>query len=263
MGYDYLKAELTNAVFTITLTRPERHNAFDETLIAEITDAVTWANDSAHVRVIVLRSEGASFCSGADLNWMKRVAEYTIEENEADARTMQVMYEAIANSPKVVVARVQGAAIGGGAGLVAASDIAIAADDAKFAFSEVRLGIAPAVIAPYVLRKIGMGAARALFLTGERFTAAEAYRLGLVQRVVSAYDLDNTVNEKIAALLQCSPVAITRIKQLVDDVVFQNLEHVAPMTVRAIAELRVSEEGQEGIKSFLEKRKPNYAIDSE
>ena len=261
MAYDYLKAELENAVFTVTLTRPERHNAFDETLIAEITDAITWANASPHVRVIVLRGEGASFCSGADLNWMKRVAAYSIEENEADARIMQVMFETIANSPKVVVARVQGAAIGGGAGLVATCDIAIAADDTRFAFSEVRLGIAPAVIAPYVLRKIGVGAARALFLTGERFGAAEAYRLGLVQNVVSSYELDAAVNDKITALLQCSPAAITRIKQLVDDIVFQELSHAAPMTVRAIAELRVSAEGQEGIKSFLEKRKPNYAID--
>lgn len=263
MSYDYLKAELTNAVFTITLTRPERHNAFDETLIAEVTDAVTWANVSPHVRVIVLKGEGASFCSGADLNWMKRVADYSLEENEADARLMQVMFEAIANSPKAVIVRVQGAAIGGGAGLVAASDIAIASDDAKFAFSEVRLGIAPAVIAPYVLRKIGVGAARSLFLTGERFSAAEAYRLGLVQGVVPADALDDAVDEKIFALLQCSPAAITRIKRLVDDVAFQELSHVAPMTVRAIAELRVSAEGQEGIKSFLEKCKPNYAAENQ
>ena len=263
MGYEYLKAELTNAVFTVTLTRPERHNAFDETLIAEITDAIIWANASPHVRVIVLRGEGASFCSGADLNWMKRVAEYSLEENEADARAMQMMFESIANSPKAVLARVQGAAIGGGAGLVATCDIAIAADDAKFAFSEVRLGIAPAVIAPYVLRKIGAGAARSLFLTGERFSATEAYRLGLVQGVVPPHELDDAVNEKIAALLQCSPAAITRIKRLVDDVVFQNLDDAAPITVRAIAELRVSEEGQEGIKSFLEKRKPNYATETE
>ncbi len=261
MGYDYLTAELNNAVFTVTLTRPERHNAFDETLIAEITDAVTWGNESPHVRVIVLRSEGVSFCAGADLNWMKRVADYSIEENEADARKMQIMYEAIATSPKATIARVQGAAIGGGAGIVAACDIAVASDEAKFAFSEVRLGIAPAVIAPYVLRKIGVGAARALFLTGERFGVDKAFRLGLVESVVPASTLDEMVQEKIVAILQGSPEAITRIKQLVDGVAFQELNHAAPLTVRTIAELRVSAEGQEGIRAFLEKRKPNYAAE--
>ncbi len=259
MGYDYLKAELANSVFTVTLTRSERHNAFDETLIAEITDAVTWANDSPHVRVIVLRSEGVSFCSGADLNWMKRVADYSIEENEADARKMQIMYEAIADSPKATIARVQGAAIGGGAGLVAVCDIAVAAEEAKFAFSEVRLGIAPAVIAPYVLRKINIGAARTLFLTGERFSADKAFRLGLVESVVPSLDLDNVVQAKIAALLQGSPEAITRIKSLVDSVANRELSAVSPLTVRTIAEMRVSAEGQEGIRAFLEKRKPNYA----
>ena len=261
MGYDYLTAELANSVFTVTLTRSERRNAFDESLIAEITDAVTWANASPHVRVIMLKGEGTSFCAGADLNWMKRVANYSVEENEADARRMQIMYEAIADSPKATVARVQGAAIGGGAGLVAVCDIAIASEEAKFAFSEVRLGIAPAVIAPYVLRKIGIGAARALFLTGERFDVAKALRLGLVESVVPASELDEAVQAKVAALLQGSPEAITRIKRLVDDVAFQELSHAAPLTVRTIAELRVSAEGQEGIKSFLEKRKPSYAVE--
>jgi methylglutaconyl-CoA hydratase len=261
MNYDYLKAELADAVFTVTLSRPERHNAFDETLIAELTDAVSWANASPFVRVIVLRSEGASFCSGADLNWMRKVAAYTLEENEADARQMQLMYEAIADSPKATVARVQGAAIGGGAGLVAACDIAVASEDAKFAFSEVRLGIAPAVIAPYVLRKISAGAARDLFLTGERFSAAEAFRLGLVQKLVFASQLDEALTQKVNALLQGSPDAIERIKTLLEGIIDRPVSDVAPLTVRTIAEMRVSGQGQEGITAFLEKRKPSYVVE--
>lgn len=258
MSYEYLKTESTNAVFTITLTRPERRNAFDETLIAELTDAMNQANTAGQVRVIVLQSEGESFCAGADLNWMKKMAAYTREENEADARAMQIMYEAIADSPKATIARVQGAAIGGGAGLVAACDIAIASQEAKFAFSEVRLGIAPAVIAPYVLRKISPGAARELFLTGERFDAAEAFRLGLVQEVVLAPELDNTVAQKITTLLQGSPDAIAQIKTLLDTITFRSIPDVAPLTVRTIAEMRVSPQGQEGIAAFLEKRSPSF-----
>ncbi len=180
-----LLVEERNGVAYVTLNRPQVHNAFDETLIQEITACFERLSDDTNVRAIVLRGVGESFCAGADLNWMRRMADYSEEENRADAAKLQRMFAAIAHCPKPTLARVQGAAIGGGAGLVAVCDIAIASSDTKFALSEVRLGLVPAVIAPYVLQKIGMGASRALFVTGERFGADEALRLGLVQQVVT------------------------------------------------------------------------------
>jgi methylglutaconyl-CoA hydratase len=257
MGYLHLLLDDRRPIVGVTLNRPERHNAFDETLIAELTDCFTQLNQDATVRAIVLKGEGMAFCAGADLTWMGRMAGYSHDENVADARRMQQMFHAIARSPKVTIAQVHGAAIGGGAGLAAACDIAIAAQDARFAFSEVWLGLAPAVIAPFVLRKIGPGAARALFVTGERFSAETALQVGLVQQVVPTVDLKQTVEFTAEAVLQTGPEAVAAVKLLLDALAAAP-ENADALTVECIAALRVSPEGQEGIRAFLEKRQPNF-----
>ncbi len=283
MTNDCLLVEQNNPIATITLNRPQAHNAFDETLIGEITACFERLSDDTGVRAIVLRGAGESFCAGADLHWMRRMADYSEEENRADAANLQRMFAAIAACPKPTLARVHGAAIGGGAGLVAVCDIAIASSDTKFAFSEVRLGLVPAVIAPYVLQKIGMGASRALFVTGERFGADEALRLGLIQQVAPdedyiksmgleavqrlglakqikpASELDAAVQKKIELILQAGPQAIAVAKRLLNDIADNTPEQAAETTIACIAALRVSPEGQEGIRAFLEKRKPEWS----
>jgi methylglutaconyl-CoA hydratase len=251
--------ERKEAVAVVTLNRPDVHNAFDETLIADLTEAFAALSGEEAVRAIVVRGAGTSFCAGADLNWMRRMADYTQEENLEDARRAERMFSAIAQCPKVTIARVHGAAIGGGAGLAAACDIAIAVPEAVFAFSEVRFGIAPAVISPYVVQKIGLGAARGLFVTGERFRAEEALRLGLVQQVVPADELDAAVQKKVDAVLQSSPHAIAAAKQLLRDIAGRTPSEAAALTTTCIAALRVSPEGQEGLHAFLDKRKPGFA----
>jgi enoyl-CoA hydratase/carnithine racemase len=259
MGAKHLLINQSGAVAEVTLNRPDVHNAFDDALIAETTDCFTRLSGEEAVRVIVLKGAGASFCAGADLAWMGRMAGYTHQENLEDARALQRMFAAIAHAPQATIARVQGAAIGGGVGLVAACDIAIAAEEARFALSEVRLGLIPAVIAPYVLAKIGMGPARALFVTGERIAATEALRLGLIQQVTTAADLDAAIQHKIELLLQAGPQAIATAKQLLRDIAGKTPEEAAETTIACIAALRVSPEGQEGIRAFLEKRRPAFA----
>ncbi|HLK60069.1 MAG TPA: enoyl-CoA hydratase-related protein [Chthonomonadaceae bacterium] len=254
-----LTVTLRSAVAEITLNRPEVHNAFDEVLIAELTEIMTELCADAAVRAVVLRGAGPSFCAGADLGWMGRMAGYSHSENLADARAAQRMFQAIAHSPKVTIARVHGAAIGGGAGLVAVCDLAIADETAKFALSEVRLGLVPSIIGPYVLQKVGMGAARALFVTGERFGAADALRIGLVNEVVAADALDTAIERKLELVRQAGPEAIRTAKQLLRDIAGHTPDAAANTTVECIAALRVSSEGQEGINAFLQKRKPNFA----
>jgi methylglutaconyl-CoA hydratase len=252
-------AESAGPIVTLTLHRPEVHNAFDEAMIADLTDALHRQSADAGVRVIVLTGAGASFCAGADLDWMRRVARYSREENVEDARKLQGLFAAIAESPKVTIARVNGAALGGGAGVVAACDIAIAVDSAKIGFTEVRLGLAPAVISPYVLRKIGYGAASALFLTGDRITASEALQIGLLNRVVPPSEMDQAVDKVAGSVLQASSHAIAETKRLLRDVAHCPASESAERTVSCIADLRASEEGREGIRAFLEKRRPSYA----
>jgi methylglutaconyl-CoA hydratase len=258
MNYSRIIADAQGAIATVILNRPEVHNAFDETLIAELTDAFTRLSEAPEVRAVVLRGAGASFCAGADLAYMGKMANYSQAENIADAQAIQQMFAAIARCPKVIVAQVQGAAIGGGAGLVAVCDIAIAAEEAKFALSEVRLGLVPAIIGPYVLEKVGMGAARALFVSGERFGAAEALRIGLVQQVVPASDLDTAVQQKTDLIRQAGPEAVKAAKTLLRDIAGKTPDEAAAITVACIANLRVSPEGQEGIRAFLEKRTPRF-----
>jgi len=242
-----VRIERDGPVLRVTLARPERRNAFDPELIAELTEAFDGAGDA---RAVLLAGDGLSFCAGADLEWMRASAGLTYEENVEDSRRLLRLLEAIDGCPAPVVARIQGHALGGGAGLVACADIAVSAEDAVFAFSEVKLGLIPAVISPFVLAKIGPSAARRYFLTGERFDAATALRIGLVHDVVA--DLDGGIERVLAELLTAGPEAVRAAKLLVRD-------HPAGIeTARRIAEQRASAEGQEGLRAFLEKRPPRW-----
>jgi methylglutaconyl-CoA hydratase len=253
------RLEQRGAVAWIWLTRPEVHNAFGAELIAELTQAFTGLAAGESTRVVVLAAEGPSFSAGADVNWMKRSLEYGVEENLADARRLEGLFASIANCPKPVIARVHGAALGGGAGLVAACDFAVAAEGAKFGFTEVRLGLVPAVISPFVLARIGPGAARPLFLTGERFDAARALRIGLVQEVVPEAGLDGAVDALVKHLLACGPKAVAVAKTILARVPHLSREEARAFTTQLIAETRVTPEAQEGLRAFLEKRKPAWA----
>jgi methylglutaconyl-CoA hydratase len=234
-------------VLRVTLARPERRNAFDATLIAALADAFAAVGDA---RCVVLAGEGKSFCAGADVEWQRASIDLSFDENVEDAMRLYRMLAAVDACPAPVVARVQGHALGGGSGLVACCDIAIAAPDAVFGYSEVRLGIIPAVISPFVLPRIGAGAARRYFLTGERFDAETALRIGLVHEV--AEDLDGGVAAVVEALLQGGPDAVRAAKQLVRR--HPTGEETAPIA----AQRRTSEEGQEGLRAFLEKRLPAW-----
>jgi len=245
-----LRVEREGEILRITLARPERRNAFDAELIQELAEAFV---DVVRSRAVVLAGEGASFSAGADVDWMRSSADLSYEENLADANALRGMLEAIDRCPAPVISRVQGHALGGGCGLVACSDIAVAADDAIFGFSEVKLGIVPAVISPFALAKIGPSAARRYFVTGEPFDAHTALRIGLVHE--AARDLDAALERILAEVLSAGPKAARAAKRLV-------LERPdGSETARSIAERRTSDEGQEGLHAFLEKRRPNWFPD--
>ncbi len=243
-------------VASVTLARPERKNAFDAEIMAGIVDAL--AHIDLSTRAVVLRSEGDAFCAGADLNWMKSMVDYGLDENLADSRALAELFRALDDLPMPLIARVQGAAIGGGAGLVAVADIAVASTEAIFGFSEVRLGILPAVISPYVIRKIGHAHATALFVSGMRFDAQRALEIGLVEAVESPEELDAKVETYIDAVVAGGPHAVNAAKRLVRDVAGRPLADVRQLTVERIAELRVSREGQEGMRAFLERRRARW-----
>jgi len=243
----------------VVLSRPEVRNAFDDALIAELTEAFTsWSIDPA-IRVVILQGEGPSFCAGADIAWMRKAGTYSREENEADAGRMARMLRAIDACAKPVVALVHGHAIGGGVGLTAAADIAIAAEGTIFSLAEVKLGILPAVISPYVLRAIGARQARDLFLTGDRFDAKEAMRIGLVHAVVPAAELEAAGRRKVESLLTSGPEAVGVAKRLIEKVSGLDPEAAMPLTIETISARRASEEAREGLSAFLEKRKPRWA----
>jgi methylglutaconyl-CoA hydratase len=244
---------------TVTLNRPEMRNAFNETAIAEVTQAFRALGSDAGVRVIVLAARGPAFCAGADLNWMKKIAAYTHDENHADAAQLAAMLHTIYVCPKPVVAKIQGDCYAGGMGLVAACDIAVAAEQANFCLSEVKLGLIPATISPYVIKAMGENAARRYFLTAERFSALEARRIGFVQEVVATDALDVTVETIVNALASASPNAVKEAKRLVRDVAGRPLsDALIADTAERIALIRASDEGREGVRSFLEKRKPSW-----
>ncbi len=253
-----LRVEVQKPVARVILDRPGVHNAFDDELIVFLKDAFRELCTHPDVRAIILRANGKSFCAGADLNWMKRVAEYSREQNLEDARSMARMFLAIARCPKPVIARVHGAALGGGAGLVAACDIAVAMESAQFGFTEVKLGIIPAVISPFVIARIG-SRAREYFLTGERFPASVALQLGLVQHVAAdEAALDALIETKIAQLVTSSPSAVAAAKELFFATAEKNLESSLEIAVDAIARARASEDGQAGMKAFLLREKPPW-----
>lgn len=241
-------------VTTVTLNRPSVRNAFNEELIGDLSAWAASVPSDGSVRVVVLRGAGASFCAGADLQWMSKMAGYSREENMADARLAAAMFLALDSIPVPLVGRIHGAALGGGAGLAAVCDVVVAADDVTFGFTEVVLGILPAMISPYVVRKIGISAARELCLNGARFSAARAREIGLVHDVVSNDRLDLTVDRHVAQFLKAAPSAIAATKRLLGQVAGRRPADVMEQTVEAIASQRVSPEGQEGMRAFLEKR---------
>jgi methylglutaconyl-CoA hydratase len=241
-------------VARITLARPERKNAFDADMIAAITAAARTVAPDA--RAVVLASEGDVFCAGADLGWMKSMVDYGLEQNLADSRALAEMFRALDELPMPLLARVQGVALGGGAGLVAVTDIAIASSAAVFGFTEVRMGILPAVVSPYVVRKIGPAHATALFTSGIRFDATRAREVGLVEAVAAPAELDAKLALYVDAVLEGGPNAVRAAKRIVREVAGKNFDDVRELTVKRIAELRVSQEGQERMRAFLERRKP-------
>jgi methylglutaconyl-CoA hydratase len=257
--YQSLSVALDDGVATVTLDRPEAHNAFQAALIAELTAAFTELGADERVRAIVLTGAGPSFSAGADIASMRASLDLTAEENRADAERLAALFETIDACPRPTIARVNGAAYGGGIGLVASCDIAIAVAGATFAFSEVRLGIAPAVISPYVLRRIGEANARALFLTGIGFDAERARAIGLVHHVALPDQLDAAVAEQIAAISAAAPGAVAATKALVRQLRGLAVGDAREATTALIARLRTGPEGQEGLRAFLEKRSPSWA----
>lgn len=243
----------------VTLDRPEVRNAFNEELVAELTSwATSLASGGERPRVAVLAGAGKVFCAGADVTWMSKTARFTREENLRDAANMSRMFGALNSLPVPLIGRIHGAALGGGAGLAAVSDIVVAEPEAVFGFTEVKLGIIPAVISPFVLAKIGRSAARELFLTGARFSAVRGREIGLVHAVAKAEELDAAIAGYVQELLRAGPEAVAAAKALVRDVWVLSPDEASAVTSRAIAERRVSPEGQEGLTAFLEKRKPKW-----
>ena len=249
------------AIRTLTLCRPDVRNAFNDEVIAELKTAFIEAGQAADVRCVVLAAEGPAFCAGADLNWMRRMADYTRDENLADAGQLAAMLRAIYECPKPTIARVQGDVFAGGVGLVAACDMAVSVDTATYCLSEVKLGLIPATISPYVIRAMGARASHRYFLTAERFSAAEAHRVGLVHEVVASDALDAKVAELTTALVSASPNAVRACKRLVQDVAEREIDDaLVAHTVAGIADIRSSAEGKEGVQSFLQKRKPSWLL---
>ena len=246
---------------TVTLNRPEVRNAFNDEVIAELTRTFTQLGQDPQVRAIVLAAEGPAFCAGADLNWMRRMADYSHAENLLDAAQLAEMLRVIYTCPKPTVARIQGDVYAGGMGLVAACDMAVSVDSANYSLSEVRLGLVPATISPYVIRAMGARAAHRYFLTAERFDAAEALRIGFVHAVVSMDQLDTRVAELTNVLVSVSPNAVKECKTLLHDVAGQDIDAaLIARTVEGIASIRASAEGKEGVQSFLQKRKPDWLV---
>ena len=245
-------------VARVWLNRPEQHNALSADMVAEITDGLHTLAHEASVRVVVLGGRGPSFCAGADIEMMKASAEASFEINEAQALAFGGMFAALADLPKPVVGRIHGNVLGGGVGLTCACDIPVASDDALFGLTEVRLGILPALISPYVIRRLGDAKAREYMLTGERFGATVALRLGVVSHVVTPAELDAKVDERVLALLSGGPYAQSRIKMLLELYVDSTWEEYRSALPRTLAEVRSGPEAREGLSAFLEKRKPSW-----
>ncbi|WP_299263235.1 enoyl-CoA hydratase/isomerase family protein [uncultured Psychrosphaera sp.] len=246
-------------VATVTLNNPDKHNAFDDDVIALLTTIFSNIADNPDIRVMVLTSTGKSFCAGADLGWMKRMADYSYQENLADSNALAQLFNVLNFMPQATIVQVQGAAFGGALGLVSCCDIVVAANKASFCLSEVKLGLIPATISPYVINAIGLKAARRYFLTAERFFADQAKSIGLVDEVVDINELENTTNAFVNTLLANGPMAVKAAKKLALDVAHQPIDDkLIADTSDRIASIRVSDEGQEGLTSFFEKRPTNW-----
>ena len=251
-------------VLTLLMNRPEVHNAFDSNMISELTTALQTAESDADVRLVLITGQGSCFSAGADMNWMRSLVDASQEENERDAMQLATLMRTLNYLPVPTIARINGAAFGGGLGLIAACDITIADENAMFGLTEARLGLAPAVISPYVIRRIGERCARRYFLTGERFDARQARIIGLIQQSVATEELDTAVDTVIDDLLKCAPLAQATCKQLVYAIAGHDEETQQSMdeyTSKVIAGLRIMDEGQEGLAAFLEKRKPGWVDD--
>jgi methylglutaconyl-CoA hydratase len=258
--YTSITLSYDGPVAILTLARPDVHNAFNAAMIAELRECFTALATDSIARAVVLTGAGPSFCAGADLHWMRASLDWSREQNMADAEALAAMFEAAWHLPKPLIGRINGAAMGGGVGLVACCDIAVAVDSARFGFSEVKLGLIPAVIAQYVVPKIGVSHARALFVSGEPFSAQRAFEIGLVHAVASADELDATVGGLVGRLRSSGPQAIGAAKRLVDAVWSLERDAARRYVVAAIADARTAVEGQEGIRAFLEKRKPHWSL---
>ena len=261
MGYSAVDYNLNGAIARVTFCRPEIHNAFNGTVITEMTDVFERIAQDDSVRLVLLTGKGKSFCAGADLNWMRGVIRQSFEENLAESNALAELFWKIYTCRRPVIGRINGAAIGGGTGFVAVCDIAVAARSARFSFSEVKIGVVPACIGPYVVKKMGEGKARELFITGERMSAERALQVGLVNAVVDDADLDNAVDGLVESVLSSGPEAVAMAKKLVSEVPGMTPEQFKPYTAEMIARLRVSAEGQEGMDAFLNKRKPKWVTE--
>ena len=258
--FTFLEVRRDGPVEYLTLNRPTVRNAFNEHVIRELTEWAAAVAVDKEVRVAVLAGAGSAFCAGADLTWMARMASYTHEENVRDATMAARMFNALDRLPIPLVARIHGGALGGGVGLAAVCDIVVADERASFGFTEVKVGILPAIVSPYVLAKIGSSAARELFLTGRRFDAARAKEIGLVHAVVPADQLDRRVADYVQDILSAAPGAIAAAKALLRNIAGQPIQDMIGLTADAIAERRASAEGQEGLRAFLEKRKATWNV---
>jgi methylglutaconyl-CoA hydratase len=258
MSGSHIRIEGETAIRRIVLARPDVRNAFDATLIAQLTSALRALSDDPSIRLLILSAEGATFCAGADFRWMSSQKEAGVAANLDDAHKLFDLFYALYSFPCPVIARVQGGAFGGGAGLVACCDFVVMADDAVTAFSEVQIGLIPATISPFVMRRLGEGRSREIFLTGSQISAARALEIGLANRVVPVDQLDDAVAEYIKVLSRCSPSALRETKKLLREVPILPFSDLREFTARMIAGQRVSDEGQEGMAAFLEKRRPNW-----
>ncbi|MFW6120160.1 MAG: enoyl-CoA hydratase/isomerase family protein [Petrotogales bacterium] len=258
MGYNTIEVSIQNDTATIYLSRPEVHNAMNEPLMKELTNCFKELSDDKTIRAIVLTGKGKSFCAGADLNWMKSMVNYSKEENIKDSRLLLDLYETIYTCPKPVIGRINGHAFGGGLGLIAVCDITISIPNLKFAFSEANLGIIPSVISTYIAPRISPADMRRLFITAERFDSTVAHDIGLLDFVVPSEQFDSKVEYYVKEVKSSGPNAIKEVKNLIKNLQRMSIDKYKDFTVEKISELRVSEEGQEGINAFLEKRKPKW-----
>ena len=257
-NYQTIRFEIQDKIMTIWLNRPDVHNAFNSTMLKELSEILEWIAGSDEVRVVIFTGEGKSFSAGADLNWMKEIINYTYEENLQDSELISHVFYLVYTCPKPVIAAINGAAVGGGMGFVAASDIVIASERAKFSLSEVKIGLVPSCISPYLFKKVGEGALKELFISGMRFGPDKALKIDLINYVVEHEKLLDFAQEKARELLVCGPQAIAICKKLFFEVQEMDLQTAYHYTADLIAKMRISDEAQEGMHAFLDKRKPKW-----